>query len=88
MDRDQRRPDYRPPEPPIDWHEQDWLLILEVLDRHALEGDLTEGEELRAYQLVESIARMHGTRSLGAVRRRDVRYFEQYILQEERHDQT
>ena len=78
MSRDRRRPDYRPPEPPIDWHDQDWLLILEALDRYALGGQLTEGEELRAYQLVESIARMHGIRSLGAVQRRDARYFEQY----------
>ncbi|WP_331232328.1 hypothetical protein [Natronorarus salvus] len=82
MNRDRRRPDYRPPEPPIDWHEQDWLLILQALDCHALEGHLTEGEELRAYQLVESIARMHGSRSLGAIRRRNLRYFEQYVRRE------
>ena len=78
MTKYRRHPDYRPPEPPNDWHEQDWLLILEALDRYALEGCLTEGEELRSYQLVESIARMHGTRSLGAVQRRDGSYFEQY----------
>ena len=77
-DQDGHHPDYRPPEPPIDWHEQDWLLILEALDRYALCGQLTEGEELRAYQLVESIAAMHSIRSLGAVQRRNGGYFEQY----------
>lgn len=70
--------DYRPPEPLKGWHDQDWLLILLALDQYAREGDITEGQELRAYQLVESIAQLHGTVSLGAVRRLDVDYFEQY----------
>ena len=74
MTSDHCRADYRPPEPPTDWHEQDWLLILEALDRYALYGQLTEGEELRAYQLVESIARNYGLCSLGAVQQRDIRY--------------
>lgn len=56
MFRDQRWPirfDYRPPEPPSGWHDQDWLLVLVALEYYALEGDLTEGQELRAYQLLE-----------------------------------
>jgi hypothetical protein len=72
------RPDYRPPEPPCGWHDQDWLLILAALDHYALEGHLTEGQELRAYQLLESIAQLHGTVSLGAVQRLDVGHFDQY----------
>lgn len=51
-----RRPDYRPPEPSTGWHDQDWLLILIALDQYAREETITEGLELRAYQLVESIA--------------------------------
>lgn len=67
MTHDQHRSDYRPPEPPTDWHDQDWLLILTVLDQYAREETITEGLELRAYQLVESIARLDGTVSLGAI---------------------
>ncbi len=76
------RPDYRPPEPPRGWHEQDWLLILEALDYYALDRHLTQGQELRAYQLVEAIARLHGTVSLGATQRLDVEYFKQYARRE------
>lgn len=73
-----RRPDYRPPEPSTGWHDQDWLLILIALDQYAREETITEGLELRAYQLVESIARLDGTVSLGAIQCLDVDYFERY----------
>ena len=61
-------PEYRPPEPPTGWHDQDWLLILIALDWYARDGpnDVTEGQELRAYQLVESIAQLHGPFRSGA----------------------
>lgn len=79
-DRDQHRSDYRPPEPPAGWHDQDWLLILIALDWYARDGpdDVTEGQELRAYQLVESIAHLHGITSLGSARFLDNSYFDQY----------
>ena len=68
----------RSPDLPLGWHEQDWLLVLEALDHYAREHAITEGQELRAYQLVESIAHLHGTVSLGAIQRQDLEYFEQY----------
>lgn len=70
--------EYRPPEPPTGWHEQDWLLIIDALNRYSWEEDLTDGQELRAYQLVEAIARLHGVVSLGAVQHLDVDHFDQY----------
>lgn len=77
-DQDKHRSDYRPPEPPAGWHDQDWLLILVALDWYAREGDVTDGQELRAYQLVESIAHLPGTVSLGSARFLDSGYFDQY----------
>ena len=47
--------DYRPSEPPSSWYEQDWLFVLAALDHYALEGDLIQGQERRAYQLLEAI---------------------------------
>lgn len=78
-DRDRYRSDYRTPgpEPPRGWHEQDWLLILEALDYYALEGYLPPDQELRAYQLVEAIAQLHGTCLSCAYDRRDVEHFDQ-----------
>ena len=87
MTQNHHRPDYRPPEPPTDWHDQDWLLILTALDQYARAGDVTAGQELRAYQLVESIARLHGTVSLGAIQRLDSEYFDQYARQRRRSEQ-
>jgi hypothetical protein len=84
MFRDRRwpiRPDYRPPESPRGWHEQDWLLILVALDHYVLEGNLTEGQALRAYQLLEGLAQLHGTTSLGAIQHLDDDYFDQYARQ-------
>lgn len=78
MAHDHHRSDYHSPEPPTDWQEQDWLLILEALDHYAREGDVTEGQELRAYQLVESIAYLHGTASLGTIQCLDSEDFAQY----------
>lgn len=77
--------EYHPLEPPTGWHEQDWLLILEALDHYAREGHLTQGQELRAYQLLESIARLHGTVSLGATHRLDEEHFQQYTRSIEFH---
>ena len=54
MTHDHHRPDYRPPEPPTGWHDQDWLLILTALDHYAREGNVSAGQELRACQLIES----------------------------------
>lgn len=73
--------EYWLPEPPTGWHEQDWLLIIDALDRYTWEADLTEGQELRTYQLVEAIARLHGTVSLGALQRLDLDHFNQYARQ-------
>lgn len=76
-----RRPDYRPPEPPADWHTQDWLLILDALEEYLWNQPITDGQELRLCQLIESIARMHGTVSVGAVQYLDVTHFDQYDRQ-------
>lgn len=43
-----------------------------------MEHLLTDGQELRAYQLIESIARRQGTVSLGAIQRLDADHFDQY----------
>ena len=75
------RSDYRSPEPPTAWHEQDWLLVLEALDHYAREHQLTEGQELRAYQLLKGIAQLHGIVSLGAIQHLDINHFEQYARQ-------
>lgn len=75
---DHHRSEYRSPEPPTGWHEQDWLLIIDALDRYVWERDLTEGQELRAYQLVESMARLHGSVSFGTTQRLDIDHFDQY----------
>lgn len=77
MPRNRGHPDSRPPDPPIGWHDQDWLLSLEALDQYARKHLLTEGQERRAYQLLESIAQLHGTVSLGVIHRLDVDQFEQ-----------
>ena len=87
VDNDRSRSDYRPPEPPSDWHDQDWLLVLDALNRYTWEVDLNEGKELRAYQLVESIARLHGTVSLGAIQRLDSEHFDQYARHRRRSEQ-
>lgn len=72
------RSDYRPPEPPIEWHTQDWLLILDALEEYLWNQPITDGPELRLCQLIESIAKMYGTVSLGAVQHLDVTHFNQY----------
>lgn len=75
------RPDYRPSEPPIEWHTQDWLLILDALEQYLWNQPITDGQELRLYQLIESIAKMYGTVSLGAVQYLNVDHFDQYNRQ-------
>lgn len=54
------------------------VLILEAWDHYAREHHLTEGQELRAYRFLESIAQLHRTVSLGAVQRLNLEHFEQY----------
>lgn len=48
-----------------------------------MEEDLTEGQELRAYQLIESTTRLHGMVSLGALQRgaADILYISQTVLE-------
>lgn len=58
------------------------VIVLEVSRLSRSMRDLTQGQELRAYQLLEAIARLHGTVSLGAVQRIDVDHFKQYARQE------
>lgn len=70
------------PEPPSGWHEQGWLLVLEALDHYTREHTITEGQKLRAYQLVELIVRLHSTVSLGVIQRQDLEHFEQYARHE------
>lgn len=78
----QRRPDYRPPEPLADWHFQDWLLIVDTLEYYTREkeeaDEVTAGQEIRLCTLVESITRMYGLPSLGAVQHLNVAHFDQY----------
>lgn len=78
----EHHPHYRPPEPPRDWHEQDWWLILDALEEYLWNQPITDGQELRLCQLIESIAKMHGTVSLGAIQRLDAAHFDQYDHQE------
>lgn len=78
LNRDHDYPEYRPPELPTGWENQDWLLLLRALDHYAREGDGSACQELRASQLVESIAYLHGTTSLGSTRFSDSGYFAQY----------
>lgn len=78
------RLDYQPTELPIEWHTQDWLLILDALEEYLWNQPITDGQELRLCQLIESIARMHGTVSLGAVQYLDVDHFVQYTPRRQR----
>lgn len=82
IDRD--RSDYQPTKLPSEWHSQDWLLILDALKEYLWTQPITDGQELRLCQLIESIARMHGTVSLGAVQYLDVDHFDQYALRRQR----
>lgn len=72
----------RPPEPLTQWHFQDWLLVVDALEYYLREkermGEITAGQELRLCTLTESIARMYGLPSLGAVQHLDVDHFDQY----------
>lgn len=52
-----------------------------ALDHYVREYRLTEGQKLRAYQLIELIAQLRGTVSLGAISCFDDEYFKQYARQ-------
>lgn len=67
MTHNHHRADYRSPELPIDWYGQDWLLILETPDHYVREHRLTKDQELRAYHVLEAIARLRGVINSGSV---------------------
>lgn len=79
-----QRSNYCLPELPTEWHTQDWLLILDALEKYLWNQPITDGQELRLCQLIESIAKMHGTVSLGAVQYLDVDHFDQYGTRRQR----
>lgn len=49
-----------PGERPVDFHPQDWILIVEALVQWAGPPEETGPKEERAYELIEAIARLEG----------------------------
>lgn len=58
---------YRPLEPPTEWHAQNELLILDGPETYLCTQPIIDGQELHLYQLIESIAEIHGTVLLDTV---------------------